>query len=268
MASEKARDTEVPASRDPVAKAFWMLAHLVDSGQKRWSVRALATTLGMPVSTVHRTLSALAGAGIIRQDPATASYEFGSELHRLARRVVSAFPVVEIANGHLHRLAEATGETALLALYDPGRARMMFVSQAEGTHPLRYSVPVNSWLPMHRGASGLAILSYLDDESREEALAVGQGVDEIDAQVLEQTMATIRERGYAVSHGERISGATGVAAPVFDAGGRVIGDVLITIPQMRFQPEHETRLAGLVIACAARITDALGGPADRGESSR
>ena len=66
-------------------------------------------------------------------------------------------------------------------------------------------------------------------------------------------------RGYAFSHEERRLGGVGIAAPVFGAGGRCVGEVGVSVPTQRFRVRDEPRLARLVTACAARRE-----PGDRG----
>ena len=50
---------------------------------------------------------------------------------------------------------------------------------------------------------------------------------------LREELDAARRRGFVVSHGERYEGAVGVSAPVRDARGRVIGDLIATWPDNR-----------------------------------
>ena len=69
----------------------------------------------------------------------------------------------------------------------------------------------------------------------------------------------MRDRGYAFSREERRLGGVGIAAPVFGPGGKVVGEVGVSVPTQRFRAPDETRLAVLVKECAAAVTTALGG---------
>ena len=68
---------------------------------------------------------------------------------------------------------------------------------------------------------------------------------------LEEEMARVRERGYAITTGQRIYGAVGIAAPIFGMGHRVLGDIGITVPEQRFHPDSEQRYSVLVKRAAA-----------------
>jgi DNA-binding IclR family transcriptional regulator len=63
----------------------------------------------------------------------------------------------------MRRLVDSCNETALLGVYDPAQQQMMLALSVDSTHTLRYAVELNSWVPVHAGASRLAILSFLDD---------------------------------------------------------------------------------------------------------
>src|SRR5690606_21507438 len=58
-----------------------------------------------------------------------------------------------------------------------------------------------------------------------------------DREALAKELATIRERGYAVSFGERYDGAVGIAAPVI-VRGAVVGGLSITVPQSRLDVDR------------------------------
>lgn len=247
-------------ARDPVSKAFGLLTYFVDSDERAWTARELAARLNAPVSSIHRTLLALVRAGVLTRSEDSSAFEFSSDLHRISRRVVSRFPLPELAQEHLHHISDVTGETSLFGLLDGASHRMSFVAQAEGVHPLRYVVPLNTWVSLTQGASGLAILAFLTPESRAEVLDKHRESDDgISQAELTEAISKTRSRGYAISHGQRISGATGIAAPVFDPIGNVIGDLVLTIPRTRFVETDETALARLITERAAWLTRTVGG---------
>jgi DNA-binding IclR family transcriptional regulator len=260
MSGRAADQDDRPRVRDPVVKAFAALVHMVESGEPAWSARRLAADLNVPLSTAHRTLTSLSRAGLLEQEPGTSLYVVGRQLHRISRILVEAFPLPELARPYLEALARETQETSLLGVFDPTRLEMMFVAQVEGSHPLRYVIPLHAWIPVHLGASGLGILSFLDAATRDRVL---DRLDEPAAVVraLRKEIAATRERGHAISHGRRIPGAVAVAAPIFGAHERVIGDVVVTIPETRFAPELEPKFVAAVTRRARELTADLGGRA-------
>ena len=80
---------------------------------------------------------------------------------------------------------------------------------------------------------------------------------------LRRELADARERGYVVSRGERFQGAVGASAPIRDATGRVIGDLVISWPDNRTSAERERELGEAARDAAAEVSRGLGyeGPA-------
>lgn len=256
-------DEEGPnGSRDPMAKAVRVLTWMVDSPDTSWGVRELAQALGLVPSTAHRLLALLQRNGLVTYEAATRTYALDLEFLRIARLAAAKLPVPEVATEYLRRLVDTVDETGVLGLYDSVRQMMLYHTVLESSHHVRYVVEAGRWYPITTGASGLAILAFLPDGERRSllsrplpALTESTITNPI---ALEQTLDTIRRQGYAVTHGQRIPGAVGIAAPIF-AGDSVIGDVILSVPQQRFDPGSEGHLTRQVLDCACSITADVNG---------
>ena len=250
--------------RDALGKSLRLLRWMLKAPGDEWGVRELAHAVGLPPSTAHRLLASLEHEGLIESNPDNDRYRIGLEFYHMAWRAQAKFSVRELALPFLRRLAEDSRETAFLALYDRSRMEMMFAAVVDTQHPYRYILPINEWLPMHAGASGQAIMAFLPYEDRQvivrsKGLAPVTPLSITDPAALEETLALVRARGYAISHGQRIPESVSIAAPIWGPDHRVLGDVAVTMPEHRFGPGVETRLAPLVTISAARISDELGG---------
>jgi IclR family transcriptional regulator, acetate operon repressor len=252
------------ARRDPLSKALhiinWMIEQEPESAS--WGIRELAAEVGMPPSTVYRVLSSLEIHGLVESDD-DRRYRLGMEFFRLGWRATARLPVHRAAVGPMRELVGESNETALLGLLEPARLEMMYVVQVESRQPLRYVVALHEWLPLHAGAGGLGLLAFLDEEIWDKIIEGGLPAFTdhtiTDPMQLVKELRAIRARGYVVSHGGRISGAVGVGAPVFGALGEVVADVVLTVPETRWNAKAEERFAGLVTACAESVTTHLGG---------
>lgn len=231
---------------------------MVDSGAGTWGVREIAFKVGMSPSTSHRILSALRREGYVQREP-DGRYGLGLEFYRMALSATNGFPLHRVALKYLRELVAAFNETVSLGVYREDTREMMFAFLVESTHPLRYVIETNRWLPIYAGASGLAILAFINDEDRQ-AVVRQTGLKPVtdrtitDPAILERQIARIRQRGYALSRGERIHGAVGLAAPIFGPNHRVLGDVCLTIPEARFDSKQEAWLAQRLMSCANAIS--------------
>ncbi|MEU4654890.1 IclR family transcriptional regulator [Streptomyces sp. NPDC023723] len=243
--------------RHPLARGFEIITAMVDGGKQTYGVRELGNRLGVSASTAHRLLSDLEELGMVSRTPA-GSYRLGMEFLRLAWTTTTRFPLREAANDILEDLTGRSGESSFFAIYNDQRREMMFALSVETSHPLRYTVPCGVWLPLHAGASGLAILAFLPSEVQTEIartdLEALTARTVVDPKRLAERLAQVRQDGYALSHGERIDGAIAIASPVLGPGGSVIGDVGITIPESRFNAATTSEFIELVKAAAERLT--------------
>jgi IclR family acetate operon transcriptional repressor len=252
-------------SRDPLSKVVQIMTWMLDAPGESVGVREIARGLKMPPSSVHRVLNALSDHGLVQHDSTSGRYEVGLEFFRLAWRASSSFPLRKVALPLLNELVRSCHETAFLGVYDRQRMQMMFIASVESEHPLRYVVELNRWLPVHAGASGQAIMAFLPASERriiaDARLQLVTSRTITNARRLEATLAEVRRRGYAHSRGERIQGAVGLAAPIWGPDRRVIGDVVLTVPEYRFDESGEGQLVNLLRDCAHKVTERLGGGA-------
>lgn len=238
-----------------------MLAWIADHPLDPLVVRQIARDLDTTPSTVHRIFGTFSDRGLIARGD-QGEYIAGLELYRICAAISSELSPARIARPHLQQLSRECNETTLFAIYDSGRGQMMFIDRVEAVHPLRYVVDMHHWIPTHAGATGLAILAFLPEDERRRIYAAGLGPQTsrtiVDIDAMEAELELVRERGYAQSIGERVPGAVGFGAPVFDAAGVVCGDLCVTLPQQRFEEgEFADSLASMLIAASQRVTDDL-----------
>jgi DNA-binding IclR family transcriptional regulator len=170
----------------------------------------------------------------------------------------------EVAQPYLRAVTQASGETCLLGVYLPQQRQMMFAATEAGGHPLQYVVRLHEQLSVYWGASGQTIMAWLPEaEVRQICAEAGasptSGTAPFSFDEMAERLAWIRERGYGFTKGEKLLDAVGIAAPVFGAGGRVIGDLCITLPRTRFADHLEEELSRVLIGQAAQLSHALGG---------
>ncbi|MFH8249035.1 IclR family transcriptional regulator [Microbacterium sp. B2969] len=250
--------------RQPLARGIELLTYMVESKRDAHGVRELAGRLGVSPSTAHRLITDLEKLGLVRRAENGQSYRLGLEFLRLAWLTTGRYPSQELALGVLQGLVAETGESAFSSLYDEQRHQMMFTSTVESPHPLRYSLPLQEWLPLHGGASGLAILAFLPDDVQRKIVSkpLAQLTPHTltDPDALLERLAKVRRDGYSITHGERIEGAVSIAAPVFGlVPGSVAGAAGISIPESRYDESQAPELTRHVKQAAAQITANISG---------
>ena len=76
---------------------------------------------------------------------------------------------------------------------------------------------------------------------------------------LDREIEEIRAAGYACSVGDRLEGAAGIAAPVFDMNGECNYCISVAGPEVRILDKKD-EIAGQLTASAQRLSRHMGNP--------
>jgi len=243
--------------------ARWSAVMEAFAERDSWGVRDLAAHTGMPRSAVHRILHEMARLELLADGEAPGRFRVGPSLARLSVLLAERLDVRTVARPYMESGAAELDETLVLALYSPARHQFWAVDAVESTHPIRYIWgPLRQWSDLHTGSSGKGILAFLPDAERDAILATLPdplpGPHGTTVATLRADLDVARARGHVVSHGERFPGAVGVSAPIRDAAGRVIGDLVFGWPDNRTSVDKEARAGALVVRAASQVSAALG----------
>ncbi len=252
--------TEKSDGAGTVQRVVQILRHVAETGET--TVKDVAAALGWVPSTSHRMLDILTGEGLIERDQRH-GYRLGPEFYRWAALIHPRQDVRVLARPFMQRTVDTCDETCVLCIYLPHDGAMIFADKIDSSQLLRYQLPLNSPMPVLWGASGRAISAFLSNTdidriyaTASEAPASREPLPRRDE--LEAEFAAIRERGYAVTRGQKIAGAVGINAPIFDAGGGVIGSFGVTIPAQRVKPADLAKLGRFIRQQAHDLSRALG----------
>ena len=226
----------------------------------------LAGRVGLPLPTIHRLLHLLRKEGVVSWNEETHRYAIGPELYRIAAQVSASVDIGDLAQRELEILCDQAQETVIFGLYQPGTLSMSFAAKAEADHPLQYRIQMHVPLSLVWGASGKAILAYLSEDEVDRALTSekansASGTELPDRERLLQDLARVRKVGFAVSEGEKLYGARGIAAPVFNSAG-IAGSICLTSPRDRIAIDRIPELAEMVVLAASRLSRSLGARMD------
>lgn len=241
----------------------WLAVLEAFAARSEWGIRDLAAETELSRSSIHRIVREMTTLGLLSAAPRAGRSEVGPALTRLALELTDRVDVARVARPILEELRDLTGETAILALYDRGQRRFRAVTAAESSHPIRYIWgSLQDWNDVHLGASGKGILAFLPQTEQDaivDALPdpIG-GTRSISRAELRAALAEARASGFVISRGDRFAGAVGVSAPIRDAAGRVVGDVLLGWPDNRNDAAKEHAAAQAAVSAAGRISAELG----------
>ncbi len=181
------------------------------------ALREVSARLRAPKSSLLPLLRALTARGYLAQGRAL-EYRLGPGALDLGAAAPAHRDLIEVARPAVVDLMRRTGETVFLGTLCSDRASIVYVDKVESDHVIRYAGGVGDRRPLHATSSGKVILAF------------------------------------CVTTDELVSGASGIAAPVFDRYGRVAGACAIGGPTDRVGPR--TRALAVEVTATARILSA------------
>lgn len=204
--------------------------------------------------TLYRLLYTLQEHGFILSVGDPQRFRLGPAIAKLAHIWTSSLDLPTVAQPVLRRIWEQTGET--VAMFVPEGNLRLCVAELPSPQPLSFKRGVGYTERIVRGASGRAILAYMDS-IRKEVLsqALESGLDPL---ALEEKLAETRKCGIATSHNELIHGAVAIAAPFFDRTGAVAGSIGVFGPEVRLNKQKLMQLSSLLLEESAKLSNLLG----------
>ena len=227
-------------------QALLVLSAVIDDGPV--TAQEVATSLGLNRTVTHRLLTTLQLRGFVRKDGS--DYTAGPFFLKAAQR---AWPAAySRARSVIRELAERYGETVLLTVADGDQAIAIDQAVAE-RYPVRVGYRIGERHPMSVGASGRAILAYLEPARIERITDAIEDLDEL--RRLRGQLAELRERGYAESRNELHPGIFGLAVPLLGEDGHALASLALLAPAER--ADHLRTLVPEMQRVARRLAKTL-----------
>lgn len=220
-------------------------------------VAKLARVLGLPKSTVQRTLWALGDAGWIETGPdQQAQWSLTTRVWDLAQYAGWESDLRRAAQPHLHRLGEATQETVHFSVPD-GTSHLVLLERVDSPQPVQTYLTAGAVMPLHACSSGKAILATWPEDKLAQALAgdldrpTPRSV--VDPGKIRAELDDIRARGFAINFGESRPGVAAVGAAIRNPLGEAVAAVAVSMPDSRFDPRLVDHWGELVTQTARAI---------------
>ncbi len=210
-----------------------------------------------PRGTLHRQLTNLVEEGLLNIRP-DMSYELGDNLLKLAASAWAGNEFRLIAEPHLSRLHELTGETVHLGVLRDGQ--VIYLDKVEGTQSVRMYSQIGNASPLYCTGVGKAAISVLPQTEMEKCIAsiiFHKYTDHTlkNADELRTEIEQIKLSGNAYDREEHEIGIRCVAAPIYSPNRTFVAGVSVTGPAYRVSADTLEGWAGLVRGTANAIMD-------------
>ena len=218
------------------------------------TVSEVAERLGVARSTAHRLLAMLVYRDFAVQDE-NRVYRAGPVLELAAHSQSRVSLLRAAALPHLRRLVDILGETANLAIRTGDSVR--FVASAESQQALRVSSREGMVFPAHRTTAGLLLLAELPESELNGIYAAqryqDRPADRPDLASLRADLVRIRRKGFAVNRERSERGLVAVGVAVRDVDGTAQAGLAMSMPSVRYSPQHLQPMVATLQAAARRL---------------
>ena len=256
-------DTEPPEHVGPAkASSLERMLSLLDFFTYRkpvWSVGGLVKASGFTQSAVYRYINELADSGLVAPVQ-TGRYSLGPRIIQLNRQLTLSDPMLvamQSIEAELPQLSE-TQKWHLCRLF---RDRVIAIGEYGNLDaPLSYQR--GNPMPLFRGATSTAILAWLPERQLMRLYLENQPDGEpqnfaASWPAYKKKLAAIRKQGFASAFAEIDPEVNvfGIAAPIFNVEGKVIGSISNVRPMSLYRPELLEEQGRAIAELARRITN-------------
>lgn len=236
------------------------LLHLFSESPRGLTATQVADRSRLPVSTVHRFLTNLEGAGFLNCGD-DSLYHLGIACFAIGQAALAQLDIRRVSLPYLQELNRLTRETIHLTVRHGLSA--VYVEKLDSTEQLRIYSRIGVAVPLYCTAVGKIMLAYMPDEERSRVLAqltlkrlTPNTVANL--QQLEAELYRIRKNGYACDLEEHELHIRCVAAPIWDHTGLVNASLSVTAPVVRMSVSRLRQLAPLIQSAGQQISRELG----------
>lgn len=217
----------------------------------------MADRLGIPGSTLYRTVRDLVGAGFLAP-AAEAHYRLGTALIHFDRIIRLTDPLMTHGQTTLRQLTEAAEIECVGLLCNLYANQVMCVADATAGKPrFKSSYERGRLMPIMRGATSRVILANLPARKLKQILANEPDITPEREKEFRKDIQETRKQGFRVSYGEIDEGLAGLAVPVLVPDLHIMASLSLVVNQADLTSAQEQRLVMILITSASLLVKQL-----------
>jgi DNA-binding IclR family transcriptional regulator len=224
-----------PMDAGSLKRGVALLKLLATAGRRGLALTDIAAKARLPHPTVHRILAQLVVERLAERGQSK-RYTLGPLAFELGVASSTLYDIRDVCDSAMSGLASATGDTVYLVVRSGFDAVCMH--RREGEYPVRALVlEVGSRRPLGVGAGGLAILSAMERDERDEVIRrVAPGLSsfgDLTAETLEAACQEAASAGAAVIQNRVSLGVKAVGVPFRNSVGQPTGALSVAALNQR-----------------------------------
>ncbi|MBT2730395.1 IclR family transcriptional regulator [Bacillus sp. ISL-75] len=242
-----------------IHKSMLLLTLLEPNGEKEdWSTTEISRELKIPVQTVHRLLNCLCEVGFVVQDRETRRFRLGTKIMELGFSIRENMSVRNASLPFLIKLSNETKENVRLSIAEGSEG--VVIESVNSVNPIyNFNTGVECIrLPLSIDAANKVILANLSFRLRDKIITELTEKDIVkDRTDLEEELRLIKQHGFSITPGEKTTGLTNIAAPIFSWDNTVAASISLSINSAS-QNNQLNKIIDSLLKYANAISEELG----------
>lgn len=238
-------------------RSLKLLEHLAIASEPM-GVSDVARQLDVPKSSAQALLETLVRMGYAERHGT--AYELAESMRR-GTWVGGDFALLRRASRPImEEVTAETQESSFLGIMLSGW-RIRYIDKVVSPNEVRYDGGLAHDRPAYCTSIGQLFLSEASEEELSEFFA-SVPLEKVtpdtntEPNQLREILAKVKATGFAESRNGHVAGASGIAAPIYGASGRMIAGITVGAPTWRFDEKRESLIAA-TRRCASEISSAL-----------
>lgn len=243
-----------------IDRTIGVLKQVVAHGSHGLTVAELVALSGLERPTMHRIVQALERQGLLKRPDGSKRYVLGDYCRQMAAAFADRADLRTVCEPALRAISEETGNSAFLI----GRIgyESICLARVVGSYPVQVlTVNVGSRNPLGAGAGGLAILSTLPLDERNECIRANakrlSSYGSLTESMLRALIRATERRGHSVIGHYNVPGVIGIGMAMRNATGSVMGAITTSSIDSRMSRADQQAAAVSIAKHIARIQSSL-----------
>ena len=242
-------------------RRFTEILRLFGEKESDWTVQEMSDKIGVPASTVYRTVRELVDAGFL-EPSREAHYRLGAAFVEFDRLIRLTDPLVKAGSGLLKEIALRANIPCVAVLARLYGDRVICAADEVGNgSTIRTSYEQGRPMPLLRGATSKTILAQLPTRRLNKLLSGisndTSGLSGPSTERFREELSAIRKRGFCITRGEVDEGLVGIAVPVACPELAIVASLSLVVQATMLTADIEQRLVLLLVSAAGLLTEAL-----------
>ena len=244
-----------------LARGFKLLEKLAEA-REPLTLSQVAEAMQMTLPTAYRFLYTLQAIDLIEKEPDRKAYRITPRVLKLGYGVFKSSELWNTAHPHLVRASQEYGETFNLAILE--QDQILYIDRIKTQSILTINLEIGSKLPAFCTSMGRVLLAWLPEKEARKRLKLNPrekhtGRTITDIGEIQQILAAVRSKGFAVNDGELAPELYSAAAPVLNREGEAVAALNMAVNAASHDEDYLHKvMVPAVVQCAQRISSAMG----------